>query len=637
MKTAHLVRAALACCAIAAFRPVRAQTASRVVITQAEIEAAGWQRINEILDVAPGWRLTSAEGFTYTPSPDGLPAAGASGPAATLPTVIVDGARVPVSLLGVQELEFVPVLLAQVDSVVFSSEPQIVAGRLEMRGVIRFYTRRPPRGVSAKGEFQVGDVANKPGLYWYTPLNPPNREHIGPFEHLLIGVGGTRVGLDVGVRYATLNTTDSLIQHRTKLPGGAGVNQINLPAPVAHLDISGLGGHHSVDATRAHYSGLFFIPAFGHEQSLRMNATTVNAAGDVHAVGGFGLQYAGGYTNDDVAPLPSSYPITVVHRRSNLDGSLELVHALGEMRGAIGGGAGQWTFDRYGVTSKRYTERAFVRLDQITTGPLASSVAGILTHSDGTNALGAVLSSAWSPTASDALRLAAGTQTEDPQTDGRWIDERVLGSIGSTAMRRTSSADLAWTHQLPRDLALLAGERVSSVSNWPAALASDTAMFFETTAELPPAPTIGSLDVSVTRLGLETARHERYYGRILYSYSAPFGGDTYLRTADRSIARHQVNGQAWLVPARDWRVMTLVQMVSSTYWQAFPSLADGYPPTVPGFSRVDLGVEKWMWRRRVRFQYQVRDIFNRSERWQPRSTQYNLRWLAAVSFALGPS
>ena len=293
-----------------------AQMAGRTVIARAEIQAAGWQRINEILDAAPGWRVASTDGFTMTPTADGLPAAGASGAGVASIAVIVDGVRVPICVLGQNELEFVPVLLAQIDSVVLTIEPRIVASRIETRGTMEFFTRRVPLGATAQGEFQVGDVSNKPGLYKYTPLNPYNREHHGPFHHLLFGYGGSHAGIEIGYRFATLNTTDSLIASRTPVGLSAGTAQINLVAPTVHAELEAFGGHHAFDATRAHYSGLYFIPAFGHEQSLRMYATSLTVAGTGSLPSAVALTYSAGYTADDLTPLPSPSPATLTHALS---------------------------------------------------------------------------------------------------------------------------------------------------------------------------------------------------------------------------------------------------------------------------------------------------------------------------------
>jgi hypothetical protein len=617
-----------------------------MVFTRAEIQAAGWQRINEILDAAPGWRVTSTDGFTFTPTADGLPAVGASGPGIPLPTIIVDGVRVPVSMLGQQELEFVPVVLAQLDSVVLTTEPRIIGSRIETRGTIEFFSHHPARGATAQGEFQVGDVANKPGLYQYTPLRPVNREHQGPFEHLLFGYGGARAGVELGLRYATLNTTDSLILSRNRVGVTAGTAQINLPAPTVHVVVDAFGGHHSFDATRTHYSGLFFVPAYGHEQSLRMFATSITAGGSAVLPATTDLVYSAGYTADDVTPLPSGSPSTLTHRRKNFTASADLSRAVGAARATLGAAVDRWSVDQpvinqfalgspVNVPIVASTDvRTSARVDAPTVGRWTNAVALTAIHTAGTTQLGGLLASRLAAGEHSVFALDLASTSEAATQNGAWIDPTLLGAGIPNAVRRVRVADASWTYTLPHESALLAGGRLSSVSGWPIALPSDTG-FFELRGNTPPTPIPGSLQTAAARIGLESRHADRWYARVLYSYSGSIGGDTLAQTAARSVARHQLNGIGWFAPGGGWRVGTVLQAVSSTYWSAFPSILNGYLPTVPAFTRVDLSAEKLMWRRHVRFQYLVRDILNDSERWQPRSAQFNLRWMVAAAFVVG--
>ena len=617
-------------------RSAAAQTAGHVVFTRADIQAAGWQRISEILDAAPGWRVTSTDGFTITPTADGLPAPGASGPAIPALTVIVDGARVPVSMLGQQELEFVPVLLAQLDSVVLTTAPRLVGSRIETRGTIEFFSHQPTRGASAQGEFQVGDVANKPGLYKYTPLQPFNREHHGPFHHLLFGYGGSRAGMEVGYRFATLNTTDSLILARTRGGVTVGTAQINLAAPIVHLSLEAFGGHHSVDATRAHYSGLFFVPAFGHEQALRMYGTSITAGGNAALPGATDLTYSSGYSADDVIPLYSPSPSTVTHRRQNLGAAVDVSRALGSARATLGAAADRWTLDRFraGQSAARTEERLSARLEAPATDRWANSVAATATHSDGATRLGGLFSSRIAVAERSVFAFRAAYTSEGGVENGVWIDPYLLSGRVPTAVRHTTLGDASWTYTTSHAIDLLAGAGLRSVSGWPIASPSDTG-YFELRGVVPPDPTLRTVQVATARIGVESRRTGRWNARIVYSYSGSLGADTIVRNATRSVARHQVNGNAWFVPARDWRIVTVVQAVSPTHWAAFPSIYGGWPPDVPGFSRIDLGAEKWMWNRRLRFQYLVRDVLNESERWQPRSAQFNLRYVISASFVAG--
>ena len=623
-----------------------AQSAQRVTITQAEIKAAGWQRISDVLDASTGWRLASTDGFTFTPSPDGLPLAGESAIGTPGVTILVDGAPVPVTMFGQQELEFLPVQLAQVDSVVLTSEPALVAGRIASRGVLQFFSHHPDHAFG-QGSIQLGDVANKPGPYKLTPLNPPNREHLGPFWNLLFGYGNDRVGFDAGLRYATLNTTDSLIEARAHVGATAATSQINLPAPTVHLDILALGGKQSFDATKAHYSGLYFIPAYGHEQSLRMNATTITGAGNAALPLAVGFDYRGTYVDDDVTPLPTGYPSTLTHRRRNLDLGVDFSKDFGPLSAQIGADADRWTADRVpfrGALGSQEDDRLSALVRQ-GTERWTNTFGAALTRGAGAYALGGTLRSALTFGA-DQIAFSAAAEPERFGQDGAWIDTGlvqnppptqslcscVARAYGVATVQRLSSATLDLSHSLSAAVRALAGVQVLRASGWPTSLPSDTG-FFELQGEQPPSPQSGVLDVVSFRAGVETPRSERSYGRLLYSYVRPVGGDTTLQTASRSVARHQLTGQAWLVPATDWRVSTLVQFLTPAYWSSFPALPNGFPPTVEPMHRIDLSAEKWIWSRHVRLQYLVRDILNGTERWQPRSAQMNLRWLALVSFS----
>jgi hypothetical protein len=614
-----------------------AQSPGRAVFTRADIQAAGWQRISEILDAAPGWRITSTDGFTITPSAEGLPNPGASGLGSPSVTIIVDGAKVPVSVLGQSELEFAPVLLAQLDSVVLTTEPRLVLSRIETHGTIEFFSRNTPRGTSAQGEFQVGDVANKPGLYKYTPLNPSNREHHGPFHHLLFGYGTSRGGLEVGYRFATLNTTDSLILART--PGGltVGTAQINEVAPVIHGDLDVLGGHNAIDATRAHYSGLYFVPSLGHEQSLRMYATSVTASGVAPMPRHLQLDYSAAYTSDDLTPLPSASPSTTVHGRVNENAAIAVSKIFDDsLRATLGGAFDTWTLHLpVGASDlSRAAEHLSGQVTMPRLGRFASTLGATLTHSELATNPGGLLSMRFDATHSDALTFFASALGQAVDADGSWIDPLIVRGSALVNTRSSLSADASWMHALLNGVTLFTGARASSVANWPIALAVDTG-FAETRGEVPRAPLPQSINTAAWRFGVEAPHASRFSGRVMYSFSAAFGGDSLARDAARSVARHQVNGVAWFAPGGNWRFMTLVQAVSATHWSAFPAINGGWPPDVGGFTRIDLGAEKWLMHRRFRLQYLVRDIFNDSERWQPRAAQFNLRWMLSGSFVAG--
>jgi hypothetical protein len=382
---------------------------------------------------------------------------------------------------------------------------------------------------------------------------------------------------------------------------------------------------------------LYFVPALGHEQALRMYATSVTASGGVPLPSRVALAYSAAYTADDLTPLPSPSPSTAVHRRQNENAAVDLSRWFADsLRATIGAAFENWTLRAPAFSSdlSRTTERLSGGLELPRVDRLSSSVGATLTHSDLTTNGGGLISLRIAATGRDQLTLTGSAVNEATDADGSWIDPVVLRGTALIDTRSSVSADAMWAHETIGGLSIFTGGGLSSVSNWPIAAPVDTG-FPELRGEIPPAGFARSVDITAWRVGVEAPRSARFSARLMYSFSAPFGGDSLARDAARSVARHQLNGTAWFVPGGDWRFMTLVQAVSATHWTAFPPINGGWPPDVAGFTRIDLGAEKWLMHRRFRLQYLVRDIFNDSERWQPRSAQFNLRWMLSGSFVAG--
>ncbi len=158
-----------------------AQDPTRVVIRRAQIEAAGWFNLGEILTGATGWLRTTLDGLSFFASTDGLPP-GARAPGEQEWVVLVDGQRVTVDALGAKVLELMPISPGQVESVTVTRVPRLVAGTLAARGVVEFHTRRPPRGPAANGAWHSGNVTGDPGPYQFTPLGAENVDRLGPYN-----------------------------------------------------------------------------------------------------------------------------------------------------------------------------------------------------------------------------------------------------------------------------------------------------------------------------------------------------------------------------------------------------------------------------------------------------------------------
>ena len=106
------------------------------------------KRISEILDAAPGGRVASADGLQSPQRLTGFPLRVAPVPASRSRRYSWTGHVWRYRCSASRELEFVPLLLAQLDGVVVTTEPLIVGARIETSGVIQFYWHRSKPGVT---------------------------------------------------------------------------------------------------------------------------------------------------------------------------------------------------------------------------------------------------------------------------------------------------------------------------------------------------------------------------------------------------------------------------------------------------------------------------------------------------------
>src|SRR5215216_5658170 len=230
--------------------PTQLTIQAQTVVRRADIERAGWNRVTEILEGAVGWGRASVDGFTFAASPDHLPAAGESPPGTAEWLVLVDGQRVPHQMLGMHLLELLPVSIGQIDSVVFTRGPTIVAGTPVGRGVMSIFTRRLRPGANAELSYQHGDETGDPGPYRYTSLSSSNVEKLGPFAHASVGWGGATWDVDAGVHLTSLNVTDERIAARFR-PGVFAQLRPDVRAitPTLHVRADALGGRHELQGS----------------------------------------------------------------------------------------------------------------------------------------------------------------------------------------------------------------------------------------------------------------------------------------------------------------------------------------------------------------------------------------------------
>jgi hypothetical protein len=594
-----------------------AQDPTRVVIRRAQIEAAGWFNLGEILTGATGWLRTTLDGLSFFASTDGLPP-GARAPGEQEWVVLVDGQRVTVDALGAKVLELMPISPGQVESVTVTRVPRLVAGTLAARGVVEFHTRRPPRGPAANGAWHSGNVTGDPGPYQFTPLGAENVDRLGPYNYALGSFAGAGWDVTAGARQGSSHITHRGIRERfdPALYEQLGVHKW-APYDVVHARIGAalLGGLHGLVGGRGWVNGPLFLPQVGGEQWLRGTFEHVGAAGSALA-GPATLGYQVTHSGLDLAELPTPFPFVAGHSRHRTAGLLELQVSSGTGgRVLLGAGATRWAMDRAGVSGARTEATLFASLTS-GIGRATNQLSGALTRSTGGPLAGkAVLSTRVSPDSATSLSAALSYVQHVFGEDGTWIDRAILGLDTLTRERDANAwVDLGATRRLAPNLSADLGVRAGMLNG--ARLL---------TADGQPIAGASSARVAEVRAGLSLPPTARVpVARLTYRYATTLGGDDAVREALRATPAHALEASLVTAPTRDLRFGAFLDLASRATWGPFRGAATA-PVTLPALSRLDLSAEKWFWRRRLRTQFLFRNVLDRPERYHPLGAIFPLR------------
>lgn len=608
----------------------RSASAQTVVVRRADIERAGWNRVTELLDGAVGWAPASVDGFSYSASPDHLPAVGESDPSMPQWIVVLDGQRVPTNLFGAHLLELLPVSVAQIDSVVFTRGPSIQSGAPVARGVMSIFSRRPHPGISGELTYQHGDESGDPGPYRYTDLSSPNVEKIGPFAHANVGWNGQRWDADAGVHLASLNITDTLISTRFPPSAFAGARQdVFSVTPTLRAGVNAFGGHQEVLASYGEQRGLLFVPTERHEQSFRTIDRYVGVSGSFAAAAATTFTYEGSSSLLDAGNLASPLAFTVGHTRRHLGGTLSASHALGSATLTVGAVGDRWTLDADALSGAVTSSgggpfaRAVVPVGVAT---IDGNAALISDGSRGTS-LDASIQASFRVDSTTSIAIHGSRVQSHRNMDGAWIDAFMLGYQLPAGAPTFGALGINLAHQVMPFVAATVELRAEHVTDW-------AGLGVPTPASLP-SPS-DSLTHHATLLGaharVETLGQSVWQGSLDYDRTAASGLDG--AAFDTEIASTPVNdfrAQLSAAPIRDFRLSGIVSLSSGTRWAAFATAANA--GTTPPLRRVDASMEKWMWRRRLRLELLYRNLLNEPERTHPFGAQWNLRWHVSASLS----
>jgi len=254
--------------------PIHSQSNGRTVYHRDMLLDYGVYRPADLLELIPGWSSWSVDGFSNHVSASAL-----SNYTQERWVLFVDNRRIERGLLGLLDLNMLPIAVHQIDSVEVFSVPTMIAGQWVGQGGIHIFTDRGKDGVDLGGSLYTGNEINDPGPFLYTNYRTQNIDRVGPDANGYLHIASRGFYFGASAIYREHHSTDEHIGYRTRVHHDNNNHSPRklLSAPMVRAGYMGKKADVDLVLTQTVFNDFAFIPGFGAELPMRQTYTSFSA------------------------------------------------------------------------------------------------------------------------------------------------------------------------------------------------------------------------------------------------------------------------------------------------------------------------------------------------------------------------
>jgi hypothetical protein len=601
------------------------------VITAETLRKAGVVRLAELLRLVDDWDATTQDEFVWSVTPTG-----GAPPGTPRWLVLVDGQRMELDLLGVASLARLPVPLETIERVDVVRTAALAAGELATAGVIHVHTREPRPGVSAAGWATTGSEIGDPGPFAFTPLATPNVDRIGNDASGRLAYRGNRWFVDAGLQVGKHNSTDPAIADRYLAASREeGRARSTVLAPVARLGIRLPASRHTLSLRHSRAREFLPLEPVAGELAVTERYSHLGLDGTVDVDGSKSLRYYAAWTNNRAEERRAALPTAFAWQAVTLTAGAEATTPVRSAKVIVGARArhvradAAQPIDRDRLTiGSLYGELV---LDPARVGGFA--VSAELSTSEGEVGVATAVRNRWRTGRHTTIDVSASYARPVHASDNSiwaWTD-RGYSLLRETGVAAAISGPVSRPSRLALDLgataALTAWSRIRLEGFW---RRHDDLTLMERTLGFNPvdASFSGPADVVTDAEGqvaggfvTAEARGDRLTVRIGYAHQRPIAGDARFRSGQATLPRHKLRSTIEVTPAAGLEVWSLLEYRSATSWREFEPVEAQtgglYRSRVPASVGLDVAIQKWLWKRRLRTHLGFKNVFGSTIRYHP--------------------
>jgi len=632
----------------------------REVITNEMIEKSGLFRIGDLLALANKIKVSSIDGFTWFPSINGL---------STFHKqswiVLLDGERLGVNTLNIVDINMLPIHITQIDSVEIITIPQLHEGKFSEFGLINIYTKNITSGKLLTISQSAANESGDPGPYINTIYDTPNVEIVGASSEVTLDYNYGRSYIKTGFNYQGYSLTDWAIMDRNLNIYGIknidnGSDHFIIPelTPNPSIEknsvffkyktITDNSEHHFFTSYSNSDKHFFFLKQIGREIPVKYLLKYVGYKNKIIFSKKHIISTKIHSSTSELGKYPNELDFYFDWESNNLHVNLENQFNYYSYNGKLGIG-----FDRYSLNTKYELSKSFYDIYSYygafnfnLSENIIQNIDLMVVLSNGQHALKGAFITKWYLNPKHTIGLIiSNTQRLEEEDNSLWYwTKRGYGLINTdfTINRnfnksKTLTTDIIWKNKINDKLTIEISNYYRSFDD--IYLEEQYYSFNPEDRSFTSSPLImhanqGGVIVGVN-FALKSNINSIIYQYLYYDYQSGLSSTDVFKDVMKTIPKHSLDYQLIFSPIQNFSIWTKFSYISSSQWEDYNNINGKsyltihqetfkYSNVVGSSSIIDIGMQKWLFKRKINTNLFFRNILNQKKRYHPIGASFDL-------------
>lgn len=300
-------------------------------ISKEEIQQSGLMRLSDLFLLLEDWNVSSHDGLTWQASPLGL-----NSYQNQEWKIFLNGQPLDIGFWGTIALDRIPVDLGQIDSICVKNQPGIYFGQKSLGGLIDIYTKKHDSKVSINFRTGFGNEIGDPGPYRYTNLYSPNIDKIGNIVGLGFYHGAKNYYHNFIYKREIAYPTDEAVSRRNADIAGTYYPRQILESYFINYGQTSENFNYSISAAWSDFADFFFLSQYGREIPVNSKFRYVAGTGSIGRSESPLITHRFAYSSNRLGRRENSLNLDFDWKQEHIRTNLETYFSKSKFKGTIG-------------------------------------------------------------------------------------------------------------------------------------------------------------------------------------------------------------------------------------------------------------------------------------------------------------